>query len=138
MIQPLHKILVIDDDHTCRFITEFLLNDFGVTREVRSLENAVEGIKHFRFHENDLPDLVLLDINMPMMDAWEFLDWVNENGFAGRTRFVIYSTLVRPKDVDRSKAYPDVIGFIEKPPSKEELERIIQMLEPRTPRRIAI
>lgn len=129
---------MIDDDKTCRFITEFLLNDFGICDEVISLENAVEGMKHFRFCDGDYPELVMLDINMPMMDAWEFMDWIEESGFSGRTNFVIYSSTIRPQDQEKADKYKDIIGYIEKPPTKESLGKIIENLDLSTTSRIAV
>jgi len=70
------------------------------------------------------PELIFLDLNMPIMSGWEFLDAFNTEKYAEfhNTKIIILSSTIDPGDLEKSKKYPLVIDFLPKPISKEMLE----------------
>ena len=60
------------------------------------------------------------------MNGFEVLDYCEEKGYSGKTRFIILSTSTHKKDKDTSAKYSDVVGYIEKPISEEKIISIIE------------
>ncbi|CAN5493597.1 response regulator [soil metagenome] len=75
------------------------------------------------FKESDYY-LVLLDINMPVMDGWEFLKIVSDKVYAQHVFFAMVTSSVDRADKEKAIAYSQVIDFVEKPISFEECKKI--------------
>lgn len=131
----LKKVLLVDDDMVTWAICEMVLNKTGFTQQVEKLGNGKEAIDYFSAYfekkkkgENDLtpPDLILLDLNMPVMDGWTFLeDYIRK--YAERlpaTKIAILSSTVNPEDFIRAQKYSIVVDFINKPLTIELVEEL--------------
>ncbi len=131
----LQKVLLIDDDMVTWAICEMVLNKTAFTEEVEKLGNGKEGIDYFSSYfekkkkgEADLvaPDLILLDLNMPVMDGWTFLeDYIRK--YSERlpdTKIAILSSTVNPEDFIRAQKYSIVIDFINKPLTIDLIEEL--------------
>jgi CheY-like chemotaxis protein len=118
---PFRSVFCIDDNETDRFIAERYLKNLLVNPDVMLFSNAQDAIdKLMNFGQsntNELPDYILLDLNMPYVDGWAFLDeiyrlkidlWCPSNVY-------ILSSSVCLEDINKSKLYPIVKGFITKP-----------------------
>lgn len=123
-----NKIIVVDDDDTCNYVSEIIIRSFDDTIVVSILNDGQEAINHFSDTKSP-PDLVLLDINMPFINGFEFLDYYAEQNWNGRTKFAIYSTSSRASDIEKSKSYKHVIDYIEKPLSKEKLVSLFEKFQ---------
>jgi len=131
----LQKVLLIDDDMVTWAICEMVLNKTAFTKQVEKLGNGKEGIDYFSAYfekkkkgEPDLiaPDLILLDLNMPVMDGWTFLeDYIRK--YSERlpdTKIAILSSTVNPEDFIKAQKYAIVIDFINKPLTLELIEEL--------------
>lgn len=127
------KVLCVDDDTISLTISQLLLNRTGFAQEVDTVIDGSEAITYFEnLFANDpnpvehAPELILLDINMPVMNGWEFLQEYTPNYLLKlpRTRVVILSSTIDPEDFALAKHYPAVIQFISKPLSVENLEEL--------------
>jgi len=130
----LEKILCIDDDPITLMLCKKVVERVQFAREIIIANNGEEAINYFdtlfeeRKNNNSLiyPKLVLLDLNMPVMDGWEFLEtYISKNYHTifDSTRFIVLSSSIDPYDINRSKTYP-IIGFLSKPVTKEMLENL--------------
>ena len=130
----LDKILCVDDDPITLMLCKKVVERVGFAKEIITAKHGLEAIEYFDnlFEESKVndsivyPKLVLLDLNMPVLDGWEFLESYMhkeyDNLFSS-TKFIVLSSSVYPYDINRSKSYP-VIGFLSKPITKEKLENL--------------
>lgn len=115
--------MIVDDDDTSNYITELLIKSLNQKADVYMLSNGKEAIDFFATTV-DPPELVLLDINMPLINGFEFLDYYNTKGWNGRTKFAVYSTSSRDEDKEKSMKYNHVIDYIEKPLTADKLTNL--------------
>ncbi len=129
----INKILCVDDDSISLTISKLLLKRTGFADQVVTAVDGSDAVDYFKelFASSanpidDAPTLILLDINMPVMNGWEFLEaFVTE--FANKlpgTRVIILSSTIDPEDFSRAKKFPVVAQFVSKPLSVENLEEL--------------
>ena len=130
----LDKILCVDDDPITLMLCRKVVERVEFAKEIITAKNGVEAIEYFDtlFKERKIndsieyPKLVLLDLNMPVMDGWEFLETYMSKEYHNvfiSTQFIVLSSSIDPYDINRAKTYP-VIGFLSKPITKEMLENL--------------
>jgi len=130
----MNKLTYIDDCRLDQFILKKILTRYGFPFEVECLDTSEEALiqlrRECRRHE-DLPDIILLDIYNPFLDAWNFLDRVQAIYpiLAKPVEVFILSASKYPTDVERLKQYDFVKAYIEKPITKEALQQLICMKE---------
>lgn len=126
----LHKVLCVDDDPITLMLCKKVIERVNYTKEVDTAKNGEDAIAYFNQLKNNQeipPELVLLDLNMPIMNGWELLDAYLElefNLIFKETKFIVLSSTKDPSDIEKSKSYPMVIDFISKPITKEILAEI--------------
>ncbi|WP_395043033.1 response regulator [Flavobacterium sp.] len=134
----LDKILCIDDDPITLMLCKKVISKTEFSKEIDTARNGEEALKYFdnlkieiEKNQNTLfPQLIFLDLNMPVMNGWEFLDEFSNNGYIksfANTKVIVLSSTIDPSDVDKSKLYPMVINFLSKPITKEMLQSIIEI-----------
>jgi CheY-like chemotaxis protein len=130
----LDKILCVDDDPITLMLCRKVIEKVEFAKEIDTADNGEEAIKYFdTLNEEKInnptlvyPKLVLLDLNMPVMDGWDFLESFNKKDYQNvfsLTRFIVVSSSIDPYDINKAKTYP-VIGFLSKPITKEMLENL--------------
>ncbi len=118
-------ICIIDDDPIFVFGTKILLknNDFCETiLESTDGEEGIECLKKYMDSNNKLPELIFLDLNMPVLDGWGFLQAFEETFKNIDTHIYILSSSIDSRDMERSKEYTLVKGFIPKPLTDEIIQ----------------
>jgi len=123
--------MVIDDDENWCFILKMLLKQAGFKKETIAATNGLEGLKKLQaICENggQLPELILLDLKMPVMDGFGFLEELNkaEELDLSHTRIYICSSSIHPKDRQKAAESYAVSGYITKPLTQEILSSILQ------------
>lgn len=124
----LETILFIDDDLITLMLCKMVISKASFSNEIATAKNGENALKYFdklkTTHSIHKPQLIFLDLNMPVMNGWEFLDSFNTDAYAEfhQTKIVILSSTIDPADLERSKKYPMVIEFLSKPITKEMLD----------------
>ena len=124
-------VFVVDDDKVFHFIIKKLFSknniDISPSFYLNGLE-AIEEIKEKINSGNTLPDLILLDINMPIMDGWQFLDEFRKTRIVTqgeRTTIYLVSSSDSISDINKAKEYQDQIkDYFFKPMTLEDLQKI--------------
>lgn len=120
------KIHFIDDDHSTNRYHEITL-----TAEANALNSTVEYFdKPLTLLEsydkiNDLPNILFIDINMPVIDGWKFLDLYNEKFATADTKCIILTTSNNPKIIEQSKMYPNVKQVAIKPLTPDNFRKLL-------------
>jgi CheY-like chemotaxis protein len=131
----LDKILCVDDDPITLMLCKKVIERISFAVEIVTAQNGEEALDYFKKMKTEInngnqiefPKLTLLDLNMPVMNGWEFLEAYVKNGFQdvfNSTQFIILSSTIDPQDVNKSKTYPMVIDFLSKPITKQMLENL--------------
>jgi len=121
------SILLVDDDEINNFISIKLIKKVLLNTQITSCLNGKFAIDELleinRVNPSNLPDFILLDINMPIMNGWEFLDEFTKLKLdaLGKTRIFIISSSVFSNDIARAKSYPIVKDFVSKPLTSEKV-----------------
>ncbi|WP_347156501.1 response regulator [Pontibacter chitinilyticus] len=126
----LDLVLLIDDDDTTNYLNERLLTEMQVAKQIMVLKNGKEAIEYLGRAEEALekrPDLIFLDIKMPVMDGFSFLDEYHNRGFdAGN--YVIIMMLTSSAsfyDLERLKKYSKVKRHFSKALTKHDVREIM-------------
>lgn len=119
------RIYIIDDDPIYQLVTKKLIEKTKLFGESKSFGNGNEAL-HFFENSGDLPDVILLDIEMPQMDGWDFLDELLklEEQFHKEVTIYVASSSIALEDKARAKNYPCVKDFLSKPMNLDKLAAI--------------
>ncbi len=122
-------VLVVDDDDNWCFISKRIFKNAGVGQKVVTANNGLAAIKKLQTitaEGTKLPDLIFLDLKMPVMDGFEFLEEVTNSSELdlSRTKIYICTSSFNSKDKERASRYP-IAGFITKPLTQEVLEKAL-------------
>jgi CheY-like chemotaxis protein len=131
----LNCILLVDDDEPTNFLHRVTLEQAGCTRDIRVARSGQEALDYlvacgggWPVGKNfPRPDLIFLDINMPAMDGWEFLDRYRLLPPERKADIVliILTTSLNPDDEIRTHTMPEVAGFEYKPLGQEQLDAVL-------------
>jgi len=125
-------VMCVDDDPILLMLNELVLKEYAFCNELIKIESAELALEYFSqqsqkpLSEAVLPNILFLDINMPTMDGWKFLDEFTETfqQFHSKVSIVILSSSVNPADIERANKHPLVIGFMPKPMGDKELDEL--------------
>jgi len=129
------KILCVDDDPITLMLYKMVIAKATLSETVIVAKNGQEALEYYddlkSNKDNDFPELMFLDLNMPVMGGWEFLDNFIEEKYSpynAETKIIVLSSTIDPKDIEKVKNYPIIIDFISKPVTKEMLEKLKERL----------
>jgi CheY-like chemotaxis protein len=129
--KPQRLLLIVDDQEEDQAVLAWTLRKVGVQNTVRFLRDGHEAVRYIngdggyadRAHF-PLPAAVFLDLQMPVMDGWQVLDWLHSVGLKGKMRIFVYSQPRNVREVnDLYKLGAD--SFIRKPVTEVELRGLI-------------
>lgn len=118
---PINKVLLIDDDATANYLTKELLESMKAAKEIEVAENCVRALKLIT---ESSPDIIFLDIRMPGIDGFDFLERLKALALENKIKVVLLTSSMRPEDRLRAFSYKAVIEYLEKPLTSEKVQFI--------------
>ncbi|MEO6232309.1 MAG: response regulator [Ferruginibacter sp.] len=132
----LNCILIIDDDEPTNFISRILIEDFDCAENIKIIQSSAEALKYLAQCEhsnpvnnfNQCPQLILLDINMPAMNGWEFLEQYEKFDKTFKDKIVVemLTTSMNPDDRLKAEKIKTVAGFEIKPLTTRKLDLMLK------------
>jgi len=124
-MQRFYSIILVDDDPINNLINKRLISKLKLAPHIEEFlegEQAIERIREMDVAENIL---IFLDINMPVMNGWDFLNQYMKEFKFRKDRIIVLSSSIDFQDRQKAKEYACVEGFIEKPLSPEKIKYIL-------------
>ncbi|MDP5199563.1 response regulator [Flavobacterium sp. DG2-3] len=133
----LEQILCIDDDPITLMLCKKVISKSSFSHEVITAQNGEEALHHFNVlkYTNDKakirPELIFLDLNMPIMGGWEFLDHFTSPDYKefNTVPVIVLSSTIDPEDLAKAKKYPIIIDFLSKPITLPMLEYLKKKID---------
>lgn len=127
-------VCLVDDDNTYTYSAKKILKDSPVFKKYIIFNDAFDALEHFKnkaSQPEQIPDVLFLDINMPVMDGWDFLEEFAQIKPLLNKKVTIYivSSSISTLDIQRAKSLSDVAQYIIKPINIEQFEKIFKFFD---------
>ncbi len=124
---------MVDDDDIFQLITQRVIAQTNLVDTIKVFSNGLDAMDFLRSvaqNAAQLPEIILLDLNMPVMDGWEFLEEFTLLKPRLEKKITIYvvSSSIAPSDIQRAEAINEVTDYIIKPITTEKLLDMLKNL----------
>ncbi len=116
-------VLLIDDDNISNVFSSILIKKKCPQLEILILHSAIEAIKYLKDENNEKPMLIFLDLNMPVMNGWEFIEEFKKINL--KIDIVLLTSSSNLEDVIRSQEYNEIKQYLIKPITAENLKKVL-------------
>jgi CheY-like chemotaxis protein len=132
-MNKIKNITLVDDDDTFVYLTKIAISKTNLVDQIMVFGNGLEALTFLKENQKQkdiLPEIILLDLSMPIMDGWQFLDEYStfHSKMVKKITIYICSSSISPRDILRAKTINSVSDYIIKPITKVKLKNIIQSL----------
>lgn len=124
------NVVVVDDDAVVLFLHKVLIQKSVLPSNVKDFQDAEEALFYIRKRTSQNYLLIFLDINMPGINGWEFLERLEQMPYSEKAFVVMVTSSINTSDRERAAKYPNVMDYREKPLSKQVCEDIYIKLLP--------
>lgn len=130
-MRPINLVALVDDDEIANFIGQKVIESTRLAKQIKVFASSLEVLNFLKANSSDpelLPEIILLDLNMPIMDGFEFLsEYVMLKQFIEKKIHIyIVSSSLSTIDHHRIKIISETPDFIIKPLTKQKFERIVE------------
>jgi CheY-like chemotaxis protein len=131
MKRKLNCILLVDDDNDCNYFHTKLLKEMNCTDSIHIAHDGVEAIDFLYSCDREksvIPDIIFLDINMPRMNGWDFLEAYEKLPLTFRATIILVmlTTSLNPDDKERASKSLLIKGFKEKYLDEKEVNSMLK------------
>lgn len=132
-MRKIELLALVDDDDTFVFITKRIIEKTDCVKEIKVFGNGLDALNYLKENLNseyNLPEIIFLDLSMPIMDGWQFLDEFTSLESKRTSKIIIYicSSSISPHDIMKAKRMSAVTDFIIKPVTKDKFTEIVLTL----------
>lgn len=132
MEKKIKHILLVDDSKSTNFFNKIIIEKMGLAEKVSIAENGAEALRYFNYDlkDSEKPDLIFLDINMPIMNGIEFLDHYNRLNYEKKASVIMMiGSELLSDDQEKLRQYDFIIAKSEKMLTKGTLTKILEKFE---------
>ena len=134
MGQKVELACIIDDDKIYVNLVKKIIEIKKLSENLLIYKNGKEALDYFKYimenatDENKLPDIIFLDLNMPVMDGWEFLnEFIKiKNNLNKKITLYVVSSSIDPRDLERARSINLVTDYLIKPIELKKFEKIFE------------
>ena len=129
----IQNLTIVDDDDVFVFLTKKAIEQTCLVEKIRIFGNGRDAIIYLQENCGQpdlLPEMILLDLNMPIMDGWQFLEkyLLLEPKIGKKIIIYIITSSISPHDMERAKGISAVTDYVIKPVSKEKFIDLMKKL----------
>lgn len=125
----LKNVMLIDDDYATNYLHQLFLEESGRVENIMVAKSADEALTTLKegLENNQIPEVIFLDINLPAKNGWEFIDEYSEIvGEASKnSKVIMLSTSENPRDMEKSKEYNLIKEYRIKPLSVDIINEVV-------------
>ncbi len=126
--------MLVEDDDVTMMLCKINIRKTNFAQNLICCDNGLDAITYLKHesekpeNERNIPDLILLDINMPVMNGWDFLEEFQKNliSYFSKTSIKILTSSIDPRDIEKSKSFSTVNEFISKPLNRDILISLLE------------
>lgn len=120
------QTLILDDDKSILFLHELIVKESNFSKCIHAFDSGKKGFEYLNSIDiRDKPCIIFLDINMPGMDGWEFLEELERQDLSSNIYVVMVTSSIDKSDKMKASRYSRVIHYAEKPLTIEECQNIM-------------
>lgn len=131
-MNKINTLYLVDDDRSFQFLAQEIIEPTNLVNQIRIFSNGLEALNFLKAAKTlkDIPEIILLDINMPVMDGWEFLAGYMplEPKLGKKIAIYIVSSSISPSDMQRAKSISQVTDYIIKPVTEAQFIQLVKNL----------
>ncbi len=120
-------VVIVDDDPMISLMHRTVIRKGDLSNNIQNFTNGKDALDFLLTNQEEYSYLLLLDLNMPIMNGWEFLDELNKHDVGKNVIVAIVSSTVDKSNVVKATGYPQVVDFLSKPFTKNNLNDLIRM-----------
>src|SRR6218665_331742 len=114
---------IIDDDPIYQILINKIIALSDTDYEIIRFKNGKEALDSFTHDSNSLPEIILLDLEMPIMDGWDFMSEIDKH-VTDQTAIYIVSSSISYEDKEKAKTFPKIKGYFSKPINSDIIQEI--------------
>lgn len=124
-MEKVNCVLLVDDDSTTNIVNYKLIKNLNITEEIHTEFNGEKALNYLQYyaerHENVAPELILLDLQMPVLDGYEFLEYLRIKKFVNKDRIkvIVLTNSARKDDLEKLEKFN--VNYMPKPLTQEGL-----------------
>lgn len=130
-INKIDLAYIIDDDEIIIYLTGALLQKEEFCNRTETFTDGLQAIKRLKLAielGEEMPEVILFDLNMPVMDGWEFVEEYLKLPIGKQIPLFVFTSSINPADKEKSFSYSSIRGFIQKPLTKQKLDKILRII----------
>ena len=130
-MDKIKKLYIIDDDEVIAYLTNKIIKQYGFCDHFQifnSAQTALERITRDIEDQQEFPEVILVDINMPVIDGWMFMDELVKLAVGKTFSIFVFTSSINPADREKAFSYPLVKGYIQKPLTVIKLNKILRLI----------